>query len=60
MPAEEIEDRFFKIYSQLSEHRDMIYTTWEMLERLRTQVQAMTDASYRGGRHKRTVRTSRK
>jgi hypothetical protein len=63
--SEEIEDRFFEVYSKLAENRDMIYTLWEMVESLKTQVQGVTrqraNSRRRGKRGgKTTARASRK
>jgi hypothetical protein len=66
MPSrgEEI-DRYFDISAKIAENRDMIYTLWEMVESLKTQVQGVTRQranSRRGGKRggKKTARASRK
>ena len=39
--AEEIEERFFEVYSKLAETRDEVYTVWEAVETLKSQVQTL-------------------
>jgi hypothetical protein len=58
-------DRYFDISAKIAENRDMIYTLWEMVEMLKTEVKALTKnrttnsrRGKRGGR--RTARKSRK